>query len=367
MADSFIPGGDFVPGSDFVPGITDVLGIDPSQGSVGQTGTADTTTTPTDTTGSPYGSGTTTDTTGGPNMGQINTTGQVEPSGGGYDPYQGSVGQTGTAETTTTPTDTTGSPYGSGTTTNTTGGPTDIGAPSTGTPTEPGGGGWTPPTGVDQISVTARQLANTAGNSAAQSFLNSMLGNTANTIGHILTGATGTTGKVANTTGVGAQSQTPNNTSSNRINLTPGLTQATSIPASELGGVFSAIPSIMGSAPVSFGAYAEGHRVEEDHQSSENHIPQFYSEGGLKHRYVQGDGDGTSDSVPAMLANGEFVIPADVVSSLGNGSNDSGSKVLDEFLKTIREHKAKHDVNQLPPDSKGPLTYLEISKTKVEK
>jgi hypothetical protein len=300
-------------------------------------------------------------------MGQINTTGQVEPSGGGYDPSQGSVGQTGTAETTTTPTDTTGSPYGSGTTTNTTGGLTDIGAPSTGTPTETGGGGWTPPTGVDQISVTARQLANTAGNSAAQSFLNSMLGNTANTIGHILTGATGTTGNVANTTGVGAQSQTPNNTSSNRINLTPGLTQATSIPASELGGVFSAIPSIMGSAPVSFGAYAEGHRVEENHQSSENHIPQFYSEGGLKHRYVQGDGDGTSDSVPAMLANGEFVIPADVVSSLGNGSNDSGSKVLDEFLKTIREHKAKHDANQLPPDSKGPLTYLEISKTKVEK
>jgi len=316
MADSFIPGGDFIPGSDIVPGVTDVLGIDPSAG---------------------------------------------------VDPSQGDVGNTGTADTTTTPTDTTGSPYGSGTTTNTTGGPTDIGSPAIGTPTEPGGGGWTPPTGVDQISVTARQLANTAGNSAAQSFLNSMLGNTANTIGHILTGATGTTGKVANTTGVGAQSQTPNNTSSNRINLTPGLTQATSIPASELGGVFSAIPSIMGSAPVSFGAYAEGHRVEEDHQSSENHIPQFYSEGGLKHRYVQGDGDGTSDSVPAMLANGEFVIPADVVSSLGNGSNDSGSKVLDEFLKTIREHKAKHDANQLPPDSKGPLTYLEISKTKVEK
>ena len=95
------------------------------------------------------------------------------------------------------------------------------------------------------------------------------------------------------------------------------------------------------------------------------HVPEFYSQGGLKNTYVQGAGDGTSDSVPAMLANGEFVIPADVVSSLGNGSNDSGSKVLDEFLKTIREHKAKHSPSQLPPDSKGTLEYLAIAKHKT--
>ena len=97
------------------------------------------------------------------------------------------------------------------------------------------------------------------------------------------------------------------------------------------------------------------------------HTPEFYSEGGLKHRYVQGDGDGTSDDVPAMLANGEFVIPADVVSSLGNGSNDSGSKVLDNFLETIREHKQKHDAKHLPPDSKGPLAYLLEAHKKVKK
>jgi len=254
--------------------------------------------------------------------------------------------------------------------TDTTGGPTNIGGAGTdpsAIASESGGGGWTPPTGSDPVSAAARNIATTAGNTAAKNFLTSMLGNAASTIGHAITGATGTTGTTGNTTGVGAQSQTPNNLSSNRINLTPGLTQATSIPASELGGVFSAIPSIMGSAPVNFGAYAEGHRVKEEHHSSDEHVPEFYSEGGLKHRYVQGDGDGTSDSVPAMLANGEFVIPADVVSSLGNGSNDSGSKVLDEFMKVIREHKSKHDADKLPPDSKGPLAYLEISKTKVEK
>ena len=97
------------------------------------------------------------------------------------------------------------------------------------------------------------------------------------------------------------------------------------------------------------------------------HVPEFYSEGGLHHRFVNGAGDGTSDSVPAMLANGEFVIPADVVSSLGNGSNDSGAKVLDEFLSVIRSHKQKHDSKHLPPDSKGPLAYLLTAKQKVRK
>jgi hypothetical protein len=98
------------------------------------------------------------------------------------------------------------------------------------------------------------------------------------------------------------------------------------------------------------------------------HHPEFFSEGGLgaiQHTYVTGKGDGTSDSIPAMLANGEFVIPADVVSSLGNGSNDSGAKVLDEFLKTIREHKRKADAKHLPPDSKGPLGYLLDAKKRV--
>lgn len=100
------------------------------------------------------------------------------------------------------------------------------------------------------------------------------------------------------------------------------------------------------------------------------HNPQFFSEGGLNslgNTYVKGEGDGTSDSIPAMLANGEFVIPADVVSGLGNGSNDSGAKVLDEFLKTIRKHKQKSGANGLPPDSKGPLGYLLAANKKVKK
>lgn len=92
------------------------------------------------------------------------------------------------------------------------------------------------------------------------------------------------------------------------------------------------------------------------------HNPEFYSEGGasLANRYVKGAGDGTSDSIPAMLASGEFVIPADVVSSLGNGDNDAGAQVLDKFMVAIRKHKRNADPKGLPPDSKGALEYLSM-------
>jgi hypothetical protein len=111
--------------------------------------------------------------------------------------------------------------------------------------------------------------------------------------------------------------------------------------------------------PLDYFKAAEGGEVP-------GHNPEFFSEGGLQHRYVKGEGDGTSDSVPAMLASGEFVIPADVVSSLGNGDNDSGASVLDEFLRTIREHKRRADASHLPPDSKGPLSYLQQAQKKVK-
>ena len=84
----------------------------------------------------------------------------------------------------------------------------------------------------------------------------------------------------------------------------------------------------------------------------------------IQNKYVKGPGDGTSDSVPAMLANGEFVIPADVVSKLGNGSNDAGANVLDKFLVSVRKHAQNHNPNKLPPKSKGALAYLLEAKKK---
>jgi hypothetical protein len=110
-------------------------------------------------------------------------------------------------------------------------------------------------------------------------------------------------------------------------------------------------PALTSPQKFAMGGYAEGGEYQE-------HNPSFYSEGGMENRYVQGDGDGTSDDVAAMLANGEFVIPADVVAALGNGSNDAGAHVLDQFLSVVREDNHSNDPDELPPESKGPLAYL---------
>jgi hypothetical protein len=43
-----------------------------------------------------------------------------------------------------------------------------------------------------------------------------------------------------------------------------------------------------------------------------------------------------SDRQPARLADGEFVVPADVVSHLGNGSTEAGAKILHQMMDKVR-------------------------------
>jgi len=85
---------------------------------------------------------------------------------------------------------------------------------------------------------------------------------------------------------------------------------------------------------------------------------QDYREGA----YVQGAGDGQSDDIPAMLADGEYVIDAETVAQLGNGSNKAGAKMLDEFRENIRAHKRSAPTHKIPPKSKSPLAYLKGAK-----
>ena len=64
-------------------------------------------------------------------------------------------------------------------------------------------------------------------------------------------------------------------------------------------------------------------------------------------RFIEGSGDGLSDSIPASiegeqearLSDGEFVIPADVVSGIGNGSSGAGSAQLFDMMKNIRKRR----------------------------
>lgn len=71
-----------------------------------------------------------------------------------------------------------------------------------------------------------------------------------------------------------------------------------------------------------------------------------YSDGG---RLLRGPGDGVSDSIPAMigkrqparLADGEFVVPARIVSELGNGSTEAGARKLYKMMDRIQAARGK--------------------------
>jgi hypothetical protein len=94
--------------------------------------------------------------------------------------------------------------------------------------------------------------------------------------------------------------------------------------------------------PYTFAAYQSGRGLYDA-------ALQNFAGGGLSNvpRFLSGGGDGMSDSIPATinnrqparLADGEFVIPADVVSHLGNGSSKAGAKQLYAMMDRIRAQR----------------------------
>jgi hypothetical protein len=90
--------------------------------------------------------------------------------------------------------------------------------------------------------------------------------------------------------------------------------------------------------------YAKGGHTREDFRSG---------------KHVAGPGDGQSDDIPAWLADGEFVFPADVVSALGNGSTKAGTEKLYDMMHEIRRRaRSKHPKDLPPPALKSPLDYV---------
>ena len=72
-----------------------------------------------------------------------------------------------------------------------------------------------------------------------------------------------------------------------------------------------------------------------------------YSDGG---QLLRGPGDGVSDSIPASigqtqqparLADGEFVVPARIVSELGNGSTEAGARKLYAMMDRVQRARGK--------------------------
>jgi hypothetical protein len=85
-----------------------------------------------------------------------------------------------------------------------------------------------------------------------------------------------------------------------------------------------------------------------------------FAKGGSTGRYLQGETDGMADKIPARigqnqpaaLSHGEFVVPADVVSHLGNGNSDAGAKKLYSMMDKIRQARTgtKKQGKEINPD-----------------
>lgn len=112
-------------------------------------------------------------------------------------------------------------------------------------------------------------------------------------------------------------------------------------------------------------------------QSFFNYVPQGqrntstaytgYAEGGLTMgddvqrdaRLVEGPGTGREDKIPSLLSDGEYVIDAETVALLGDGSTKAGADRLDQFRVSVRKHKGQQLAKgQFSPDAKPLEHYL---------
>lgn len=100
---------------------------------------------------------------------------------------------------------------------------------------------------------------------------------------------------------------------------------------------------------------ALGHLAHQEPDGDEGMgMPEFNS---ATESHAQGPGDGTSDNIPAQLSDGEYVMDANTVSLLGNGSNKAGAERLDQLRENLRKHaaapmsKGKQFMKAKPPEA----------------
>ena len=83
-----------------------------------------------------------------------------------------------------------------------------------------------------------------------------------------------------------------------------------------------------------------------------------YAKGGLSN-LVAGEGDGRQDKIPARLSDGEYIMDAETVALLGNGSTKAGAAKLDQFRRNLRAQKGKALSNgKISPDAKSVESYI---------
>jgi hypothetical protein len=85
-----------------------------------------------------------------------------------------------------------------------------------------------------------------------------------------------------------------------------------------------------------------------------------YAAGGSNgSRYMAGEGSGRDDKIPALLSDGEYVMDAETLALLGDGSTKEGARRMDQFRANIRRHKGRAlSRGQISPDAKSPDKYM---------
>ena len=74
---------------------------------------------------------------------------------------------------------------------------------------------------------------------------------------------------------------------------------------------------------------------------------------------IGGGADGRSDDVPAVLSDGEYVMDAESVAMLGNGSSKAGAAKLDQMRSKLRQHKGQALAHgKISPNARSPLSYV---------
>jgi hypothetical protein len=115
-------------------------------------------------------------------------------------------------------------------------------------------------------------------------------------------------------------------------------------------------------APRAYGEGAKGQKYSDVTYAAEGGIMGLASGGTAKHpRYLDGHTDGMADKIDtdidgkqaAKLSHGEFVIPADVVSHLGNGNSKAGANELYKMMDRVRQARTgtKKQGKQIKPES----------------
>lgn len=130
------------------------------------------------------------------------------------------------------------------------------------------------------------------------------------------------------------------------------------MPPAQAAGQQGAAQSPGGENFVARGGYQRGGEFNYWEQNDDvfNAAPAVSREGG---HHVQGPGSGRSDDIPAYLSDGEYVIDAESVSLLGDGSGSEGARRLDEMRQELRKHKAgKMKKGEFTNKAKNPRAYM---------